>query len=141
MLTRKIIICFLFISIGINTKAQLNQKALFEQKVERYAKMKKNGITMGAIGGAATVIGILFINQADWEKQTTPTGVNYNTDDPSGTAGIVIAGVGVPLVITGIILGAIGNKKEKEYKSKLDNLSLKLKSTKEMTGVSLVYDF
>jgi len=138
---KRITLLIVAIIISLSSIAQHSQKEFFESKVDRYSKMKRNGLTMGAIGGAATAVGIIFINQADWEKETTPTGVNYNTDDASGVAGILCAGVGIPLVITGVILGAIGNKKEKEYKSKLTNLSFNVKSTSQMTGFSLVYNF
>lgn len=138
---KKIIIGLFALFISLSAIAQEYQKDLFESKVERYSKMKRNGLTLGIIGGASTIAGILMMNQADWEKETTPTGVNYNTDDASGAAGILFTGVGVPLVITGIILGAIGNKKEKEYQSKLDNLSFNIKSTPQITGFSLVYNF
>lgn len=138
---KRIILILLTLFISFSSFAQYNQKALFEQKVEHYSKMKHNGITMGAIGSAATAVGVIFLSTTDWEKETTPTGTNYHTDDASGGVGIVLVAVGVPLAITGIILGAIGNKKEKEYKAKLDKLSFKFKSTHEMTGLSLVYNF
>ncbi len=138
---KKIILVLFAIFISSAAISQEIQKDLFESKVERYSKMKKNGLTMGLFGGASTIAGIIMMSNADWEKETTPTGVNYNTNDVSGAAGILFTGVGVPLVITGIILGAIGSKKEKEYKSKLDNLSLKIKSTPQMNGLSLVYNF
>jgi hypothetical protein len=134
------LILFTFI-ISSAAISQEIQKDLFESKVERYSKMKKNGLTMGIIGGVSTMAGIIMMSNADWEKETTATGVNYNTNDASGGAGILLTGVGVPLVITGIILGAIGNKKEKEYKGKLDNLSFQIKSTPQVTGFSLVYNF
>ena len=138
---RKFILILIITVISLSAIAQQTKKDLFEYKVERYSKMKKNGTTMAAAGGVATVIGIVLISQADWEKETTPSGVNYNTQDESGGVGILVTGIGAQIAITGIILAAIGNKKEKEYKNKLDKVSFRIKSTPQMTGFSLVYKF
>lgn len=138
---RKTILILLSFIISFSALSQQTTKEFYELKTQRYAKMKRNGLTMGAIGGVATTVGILFVNNADWEKETTGTSVNYNTNDPSGIGGVLLIGVGVPLVITGIILTAVGNKKEKAYREKLKNLSFNIKSTRQMTGLSLTYNF
>ncbi len=139
---KKIILVLFTIFISSVAISQEIQKDLFESKIERYSKMKRNGITMGAIGGTTTVLGIILLNQAE-KTSTSETGEVYTSTNSSGIVGLgALATVaGVPLFITGVILGVVGNKKEKIYKGKLDNLSFQIKSTHQMTGFSLVYNF
>ena len=139
---KKIIISLFIMFISLSAISQEYQKDLFESKVERYSKIKRNGITMGIIGGTVTTIGVILLDQAETTR-ISETGEIYTETNSSGVIGLgAIATVaGVPLFIAGAILGVIGNKKEKEYKGKLDNLSFNIKSTPEMAGISLVYNF
>ena len=138
---KRIIIGILILFLSISVNAQLKQSDIYQSKYERYARMKKDGIILNIIGGIATGAGFILLSQAEWETTNT-AGVNYNTNDMEGSLGILATGVGVPMLITGVILGAIGNKKEKEYKYKLlHNTSLNIKSTPQMIGLSLTYKF
>ena len=139
---KKIIIGLLALFISLSAVAQEYQKDLFESKVDQYKKMKRNGITMGIIGGSVTTLGVIILDQSQ-ETRISETGETYTETSSSGIVGLgaLTTVAGIPLFITGVILGVIGNKKEKEYKGKLDNLSFQIKSTPQMTGFSLVYNF
>ncbi len=141
MKKKTLIIYLLFVLIGLTAKAQVDQENLFEKKIKNYQKMKKNGLTMGVIGGVSSFFGVILVNQAEWKKETTSSNVNYTTNDGSGIVGIVLLVVGIPLTITGAILGSIGIKKVKEYTRKLDDLSLRVSVTPQMTGFKLTFNF
>ena len=83
---KKIILGFLILVITLSANAQQNQKEFYELKVERYSKMKRNGITMGAIGGAATAIGIILMEQAEWTKTTTATMMRSSNSSESNNS-------------------------------------------------------
>lgn len=135
------IVFLAFIVFGLTAKAQIKEENLYKSKVEKYTKLKKTGFTMGIVGGAATIGGVVLVNKADWSTDHYNSGVSYNTEDGSGVAGVVLLVVGVPLTIAGLILGGVGNSKAKKYQKKLDGLSINATSTSQMTGLRLTYNF
>lgn len=124
--------------------AQQNQNEFYQAKFEHYSKMKSKGIKLGIIGGATTAVGIILLNQADQTKYTDSNGdIFYRTEDSSGIVGLgaLTTVAGIPITVTGVILGIIGSTKEKKYKGKLSQLSLDVKSNSQLTGLSLIYNF
>jgi len=118
-----------------------DKEGLYLQKVASYTKMKKTGIGLGVGGGSCVVIGAVLVTMADWESYSNSTGSGVTTQDASGVAGIVFLLIGVPLTVTGIVLGSIGAKKVKYYNGLLQNVSFDIKSTPQQTGIKLTYRF
>lgn len=141
----KLSVCLvMLLSICATSMAQLSnpKTELYKSKIESYTKMKKNGATMGIIGGGLTLVGVALTASADWETETDDFGNSQTTtNDPSGIAGIISLSVGIPLAVTGIILNSIGNKKVKEYSEKLENVNLGYYNTGQQKGVTIAIKF
>ena len=117
------------------------KEALYQRKVESYTKMKKTGIVMGVSGSGMILLGSIMASAADWEQYSTSTSSGATTNDPVGIAGVFLIVVGVPLAVTGIVLGAVGSKKQKYYSGMLENLSLNISTSPQQTGLTLTYRF
>ena len=50
-------------------------------------------------------------------------------------------GFGVDLIIGGVILKSVGNRKVKQYQEKLNNLSAGIRINPEVKGFAMVYRF
>ncbi len=102
--------------------------------------MKNAGTALGITGGLLTVTGIVLVSGADWQKQSYGA-ANYTTTDSKGVVGILSIVVGVPMAVTGTVLGSIGSRKMKQYQQKLDGLSFNLLYTPRQREVVLTYRF
>lgn len=79
---------------------------------------------LGLSGAAFTTFGIVLMSNGEWVKQTSYGSVNYTAQDDKAAGGLILTALGIPLTITGKILGIIGAKTEKKYKNKLENVKL-----------------
>lgn len=147
----KVLTSFLLLSLIGLTALQAQQEQSYEQrlyqrKVKSYGKLRKNGFRLATAGGVATVVGFVMIDQAEWEEvptyntNGTQIGTAYVTDD-SGLTGILLVTAGIPITITGIILGSIGKRKENQYRRKLGRVSFSYLNVPEGGGLHLVYKF
>ncbi|NJN27005.1 MAG: hypothetical protein HC819_14025 [Cyclobacteriaceae bacterium] len=117
---------------------EFDKRDLYERKIESYGKMKKTGGKLAAIGGAATIVGIILVSSADWE---TDAYGNTQTSDAGGAVGLLTIMVGVPTAITGIVLGAVGKNKQNQYVEKLNRLDLTFHRNNDFNSIRLVYRF
>jgi len=122
--------------LNISLSAQMDQKKyLYEGKIEKFRKMRNKGIalTVSGIGLSAIGTGLLISSQSD-----------HNTEDDASLKflyGVCAAEIGVDMIIGGIIFSAVGARKIKQYKKKLNNLSMGIIYTPEKLGISLTYRF
>ncbi len=115
---------------------------LYESKITSYSKMKKAGSGLAVGGGALAVVGVGLISSATWETTTNSNGYSSTTTaDAEGVAGVVMLTVGIPLMITGIVLNRVGNKKVKSYQERLSRVSFNMGYTPNNKGFALVYKF
>jgi hypothetical protein len=89
-------------------------------KVTKFQGLKVTGFTMLGLGGALIGTGIVLMSSAEWESYSTPTSTGMSTSDPQGGAGIIMLAVGIPFTVVGIVLSAVGAKKHREYKDRLN---------------------
>lgn len=116
--------------------------AMYERKVETYTKLKKTGTVLAVSGAALTLGGLVLVSSADWETQTGPAGQTQTTSsDSEGIAGVLMLVTGIPITVTGVILGTIGAKKSREYQERIQRLSLNVKYNQHYKGIVLAYRF
>jgi uncharacterized membrane protein len=150
---KKLTLLLVFVALFIQSPlfAQSDSTVLFKRKndleprylrkIESYRKLRNTGFTLGVIGTALTVTGIVMISNTDWQKQSNNGSTTYVSNDSKGLVGILATIVGVPLLATGSVLGGIGAHKMKQYSKKLDNVSLHLNCTPNQQGFALTYRF
>lgn len=143
MLLNKTIILLMLVCFTTSAFAQFDRNyAIYERKVETYTKLKKTGTALTVAGAALTVGGLVLISSADWETQTGPAGQTQTTSsDSEGIAGVLMLVAGIPITVTGAILGTIGAKKSRQYQEKLQRLSLNVKYNQHYKGLVLAYRF
>lgn len=125
-----------------NYQDKERKAALYESKIENYSKMKRIGTNLGVGGGALVVIGVGLMSSAQWETGTNGYGYSTaTTPDAEGVAGVVMLTVGIPMMVTGIVLNRVGNRKVKDYQERLNRLSFNMDYTPNKKGFILVYKF
>ncbi|MCU4157085.1 hypothetical protein J1N10_13940 [Carboxylicivirga sp. A043] len=141
----KNLFCLLILAaLSVNSFAQLSDdnRALYQSKVENYTKMKKTGTTLGIAGAGLTVIGIALVASADWETETDSYGNSQTTtNDGSGVLGVLSLCAGIPMAVTGIVLGSVGSKKAAEYSRKLENVNVGYFKKGQQKGITLAIKF
>jgi len=139
----KIFLIILLSAFIFNTQllAQIDEKALYKKKVNTYLKLKKNGSTIALLGGGVTLAGVIMVSTVEWQTQSTSTGTNITTSDPEGVWGLLCIVVGVPVSVTGLVLGKIGYSNAIKYQKKLSGLSMGVNFSPQQKGISLVYRF
>jgi len=139
LITLIIAACF----FNIPAMGQDAYKQLYEKKVKSYSKMRSTGGTLAIIGAVFTAAGTaLLCTVPDYtydDYSITPT----NEDEVAlqVLGGVVGLGVGIDMLTAGIIVGSIGSHKYKQYKSKLDNLSMHIICSPKQQGFMLTYRF
>lgn len=130
------------VSLASTSHAQyISNYALYERKVQAYGKLKNAGISLAIGGVAMTIAGAVLTSSADWETYNSYNGTAQTTTDSEGVAGVLLIVTGVPVTVTGVILGAIGARKSRYYQEKLQRLSLNLKYNQHQQRVVLTYRF
>ena len=139
-MTHKLLVLFTFFLIGTSViNAQMNDKSLFERKIVQYGKVKRSGTKMTVAGCAATVIGVYLFSSAEYEINNSRPG-DY-AQGRSLMSGLVCMGVGIPVAITGLALSSVANRKLKIYRSKLQNLTLKINYNSSQRTFGFVYAY
>jgi hypothetical protein len=134
-------LCFYSFS-GFSQYIDSEDEALYRSKVENYTKLKKSGSMMTIAGIVMTAGGIALVSTADWSTSTDEFGyTTYNSIDETGIIGVTGIVLGVPLVVTGIVLNSVGKRKVNFYNEKLQNLNVSYFDTGNQKGLTLVYTF
>lgn len=135
---------FLLLTLSLTSIAQLKEQnsELYLSKIESYTKMKKTGGTLSIIGGGLTVVSIVLIANADWDKKSLDAYGNEVYDVPGdGMLGILGVSVGIPVCVTGIVLNSIAKRKLRFYNEKLKNIDVGMFQHGQQTGLTLKYRF
>ena len=131
-----------FAQYYVNEYTGESQRSLYERKIVSYTKLKKTGWTLAGAGAVSTILGIVLIQNADWDTTTNSYGQQQSTSsDPAAFAGVLGITIGIPATITGIILGSIGNKKQKQYMYKLERLNFGYQRNDDFNSLRLTYRF
>ncbi len=135
------IIAFLILMVfSFSSFAQVNsEKVVYQLKIDKYKRMKTNGIVMIVAGTIATVVGVSNISSANYT--TNPYTGQRTTSDPSAVTGALLVLGGAGLLGAGIPLTIIGSKKSKQYQRKFDALSLHLNLNPQQQGLALSLKF
>ena len=88
-----------------------------------------------------SLLGVILVSNADWETQQTLTGSQTSTHDGNGVIGVLLLIPGIPIGVTGLILGGIGGGKVTEYEKRLRRISFGIGIGHESTLLSLRYNF
>jgi hypothetical protein len=126
------------LAINFSLIAQMDQKQLFEHKIQQYKKTRNAGRILTFSGIGVTAIGTGFLVSYISDQ------ANYSYDEEFGAkyfAGVYGTALGIDMIIGGIILSAVGSHKIKQYSKKLDNLSLGVICTPDKRGICLTYRF
>lgn len=136
-----ILICAIRVSAqqGLEPKRQGEDRVFLEHKLQKFQGMQTTGFVLGGLGGAALLGGIILAANGSWETQNTQTGTQANATDGAAVGGVILILAGAPMLVTGIILGAIGSKKVHQYQNMLNAVSLDLRPGH--TGLRLAYSF
>jgi hypothetical protein len=126
--------------------AQGDTQSLYEHKVKVYSRMSKTGWIMTGIGSGFAVGGAVALATLpnDFWQEDEHYYDDESDDIGSGlqfAGGCISLGIGIGMLTGGIIMGSIGTRKMKSYKTKLDNLSFTPVVTPRVQGFSLVYRF
>lgn len=105
--------------------------------------MRTTGIIPGVAGAVLTIAGIAKADADDMNNALAKYsgGLNVPAGDPEGERGALMVMLGVPMSVTGIILGIIGSRKVRSYSEKLDKITLDLSYSPQRKGVMLTYRF
>lgn len=107
----------------------------------KFTGMRNVGFTMGIIGSAMLVGGIVLAANGEWETVQTPSGTQSQAKDGSAGGGLALIIIGVPLGVGGFILGGIGSKKVNYYERLLQNTSVGMELGENRKGLRLSYSF
>ena len=123
-------------SMALSSFGQLTpqERLQYEQKVKSYNRMKNTGVKVGVFGGLMIPIGgFIFLT-----GYTTKSGFLRFPDIETMCLGGSIAGVGVGMLITGIILSNKGKRQASECQERFD---LDVIYNEDIKGLRLVYRF
>jgi hypothetical protein len=113
---------------------------LFQQKIDHYRNHKDIGVVMAVVSIPVTVYAVSVFKD----------GVNFSYEDHPDNqwqgadlvlAGIVIGVVGIGMLAGGVILYSNGNRKMKQYQTKLNELKAGTYYTPNQFGITLTYRF
>jgi hypothetical protein len=132
----------ILVLISIQAFSQTNSdKALYEQKIIKYTRMKRTGTVLTIAGGVLTTVGVVILSNSSYS--TVSNGYGYSETHTEGNPGLGVLcfitgtgglGAGIPLMI-------VGSKAKRKYEDKLQSLSLKLNVNPNHKGFALTYRF
>jgi len=99
---------------------------------------------MGTIGVAAGGVGVYcLVNFLDYANSDNYDDDYENEDEYMNyfMIGLIASTVGITMTTAGIVVGAIGGHKVKQYKRQMNSLSMGIICTPQKQGLSLTYRF
>jgi hypothetical protein len=146
MKTTTILITFLSLFCSSTVTGQVLQRR-YENQLEEFNRMKTRGIVMLSVGSVAAVSGtVLIINGTHQLNNFVDDGSSEAYDEETTGSlkiigGIICGVISIPLTSVGMVFTLFGAHKSKEYKEKIENLSLGIVCTPEVQGLSFVVRF
>ena len=129
-------LCFVFQSYA----QQRDEKLFYEQRLEKFKRIKKVGVGLTAIGSIAVILGVAL--NAEEGHDNFSTGPNSGQKDGEGLSDgeMVIIG-GLFLVGPGVPLWIIGGNGESKYSEKLRAISIRTNMNQKQVALTLTYRF
>jgi len=121
-------------------KGQTDERQLYKRKIATYSKTKNTGSILLFSGLISSVVGIALVASAVNGDEKDAFGEPV-VDETQIQIGTYAMGFGVDMIIGGVILKSVGNRKVKQYQQKLNNLSAGIRINPEAKGFALVYRF
>jgi len=141
---KKMLITFIAAVCFFNLPAlgQPDYKSFYEKKIRSYQKMKNAGGALAIVGSVFTVAGTALLVTVP-SLEYDDYGYNSNEEEVAlrVTGGVVCLAVGIEILVAGIVVGSLGARKQRQYKSKLDNLSMRMICSPKQQGLMLTYRF
>jgi hypothetical protein len=128
---------------------EVYNKSELKEKIGTYNKMRIIGASLLTIGGSSLITGISLVSTADirtFDETTAAREVNPDTVfDDSGDrkmiGGIISIIAAVPFSVVGIVLTSIGNKKHREYKTKLKMREVNVQLDNKKQSILLTFEY
>ncbi len=139
----RISIIALLITIGFNMQAQEESKEVCLEKVRSYTHMANAGRALTGLGGGCLLGGGLLIMTLPQEYWSTNgyTISDMKKYDNQYVGGVILTSVGVGLLATGITLASVGKHSAKNYRQKMNYLSVHPFSNARGQGLMLTFNF
>lgn len=135
---RFIFLCALFGFLAGQTYAQRQQhsreKIDYFKKVEKYRRMKNGGMTLTIMGSVLLVAGTITVLNSTVDEV-------FYTESKTADAGVACLVAGHISLAAGIPLWIVGANNHKKYFQKVQQLSVKINSTPQSQGLTLMYRF
>lgn len=118
---------------------QQDQKEFYQQRVEKFKRIKNLGVGLTAVGGAALCVGLVLAANNDNDDLTIhPQG---NQNDEGLSAGELTAIGSIFLIGPGIPLCIVGSQGESKYRAKLRSVGLMPSIKSQSVAITLTYKF
>ena len=130
------ILCFVFQSYA----QQRDEKVFYEQRLEKFKRIKKVGVALTAVGGLAVLIGVALSAEENYDNSSS-TNPNYTPKDEGLSPGEITTIGGLFLIGPGVPLWIIGGNGESKYKEKLKAVSIRTNMNQKQVALTLTYRF
>ena len=137
----------LFSSISAYCQWDMDRETDFSQKykkkVRKFEHMRATGTSLVIFGAAGLLGGVALVKSAADQIDLNNNSYNNNTNSTDAEyskleGGVILATAGGAMLITGIVLSAVGSKKAYFYKQKL-NMGFRYDS--KFKGLCIAYKF
>jgi hypothetical protein len=129
-------VCLLGVIIQSMAQHQ-DDKAFYQNRIQKFQRIKKLGVGLTAVGGVALIAGLVI----DANNRDNSTSIHPTQEEDRLTVGEVTAIGSLFLIGPGIPLCIVGSKGESKYKAKLRAVSVLPNITSLQVGVTLAYNF
>mgnify|MGYP003575603488 CR=1 FL=1 len=112
----------LLVFIFRSTAQEVDEKAFYQQRFEKFKRIKNLGIGLTAVGGVALAVGLVLHANND-RQDFTSNPYSYQKEEGLSTGEVTAIG-SLFLIGPGIPLCIVGSQGESKYKAKLRTVSL-----------------
>lgn len=136
-----ILLLTLFIAVQTGHSREYSKEELTARR-NKFQNMKTTGWTLAGIGAAMVVGGGILMANGKWEQVEGMDGQTRNeAQDGAAIGGTILLMGGIPMTVGGIIFGAIGSKKVRQYDDLLESASLGFEMGRDRRALRLSYSF
>src|SRR5688572_22578267 len=116
-------VCICMLCLIFKSQAhQSDEKTFYQQRLEKFARIKKVGAGLTAVGGVALCVGLVLA--ANNDNDDFATNPYSNQKDEGLSPGEITAISSVFLIGPGIPLWIVGSQGESKYRAQLRTVSL-----------------
>jgi hypothetical protein len=135
------IVAMIFLFSSISSYCQIDKQKIYEDKYEKYTRLKLIGMVAIPTGVFLTAGGIAIYNSADFYYEQSMFSSTKQSDDPKATIGEACILVGVGFAIAGTVFTIVGINRSSAYKKRLERLNVGVISNPHNTGLVFSYRF